>query len=97
MFPPELSILRNVNPLPKPSDRDSPPRTGLPFSFLPSIEQSLPFPHLTPSLEDQLYRTGGFEEQKGAPSVGFSVQCEKNRMVVSIDKETLQVGNKTTD
>ncbi|XP_057193345.1 transforming growth factor beta receptor type 3 [Triplophysa rosa] len=90
MFPPELSILRNVNPLPKSSDRDFPARTGLPFPFLPSMEQSLPFPPLTPSLEDQLYRTGGFEEQKGAPSVGFSVQCEKNRMVVCIDKETLQ-------
>ncbi|XDV35900.1 hypothetical protein PO909_005763 [Leuciscus waleckii] len=80
MFPPELSILRNINPLPKPSARDSPARTGFPFPFLPSMDQGLSFPPPMPSLE----------EHQGSPNVGFSVQCEKNKMVVSIDKETLQ-------
>ncbi|XP_051986171.1 transforming growth factor beta receptor type 3-like [Xyrauchen texanus] len=84
MFPPELSILRNANPLPKPSIWDSPVRTGLPFHFLPSLEKGLPLPPLSPSLEE------GPEEQQGATSIGFNVQCEKNKMVVSIDKETLK-------
>uniref|UniRef100_A0A672RYC4 Transforming growth factor beta receptor type 3-like n=1 Tax=Sinocyclocheilus grahami TaxID=75366 RepID=A0A672RYC4_SINGR len=90
MFPPELSILRNTNPLPKPSTRDSPARNRFPFPFLPSAEQGQSFPPLPPSLEERVYQAGGPEEQQGALNVGFSVQCEKNKMVVSIDKETLQ-------
>uniref|UniRef100_A0A8C2CYC9 Transforming growth factor, beta receptor III n=1 Tax=Cyprinus carpio TaxID=7962 RepID=A0A8C2CYC9_CYPCA len=90
MFPPELSILRNTNPLLKPSTRDSPARNRFPFPFLPSAEQGQSFPPLPPSLEERVYQVGGPEEQQGAQNVGFSVQCEKNKMVVSIDKETLQ-------
>uniref|UniRef100_A0A671SY30 Transforming growth factor beta receptor type 3-like n=1 Tax=Sinocyclocheilus anshuiensis TaxID=1608454 RepID=A0A671SY30_9TELE len=90
MFPPELSILRNTNPLPKPSARDSLARNRFPFPFLPSTDQGLSFPPLTPSLEERDHQAGGPEEQQGASNVGFSVQCEKNKMVVSIDKETLQ-------
>ncbi|KAL0190983.1 hypothetical protein M9458_013681, partial [Cirrhinus mrigala] len=90
MLPPELSILRNINPLPKPSARDSPARNRFPFPFLPSTDQGLSFPPLTSSLEEHIHQDGGPEEQQGAPNVGFNVQCEKNKMVVSIDKETLQ-------
>ncbi|XP_051569113.1 transforming growth factor beta receptor type 3-like isoform X2 [Myxocyprinus asiaticus] len=90
MFPPELSILRNADSLPKPSTQDSPVWTGLPFPFLPSLEKGLPFPPLLPSLEERVYPVGAPEEQQGAQSIGFNVQCEKNKMVVSIDKETLQ-------
>ncbi|RXN14020.1 transforming growth factor beta receptor type 3-like protein [Labeo rohita] len=90
MFPPELSILRKINPLPKPSARDSPARNRFPFPFLPSTDQGLSFPPLTSSLEEHINQDGAPEEQQGAPNVGFSVQCEKNKMVVSIDKETLQ-------
>ncbi|XP_067229158.1 transforming growth factor beta receptor type 3 isoform X1 [Chanodichthys erythropterus] len=90
IFPPELSILRNTNPLPKPSARDSPAPNGFPFPFLPSMEQGLSFPPLMPSLEERVNPAGGPEEQQGSQNVGFSVQCEKNKMVVSIDKETLQ-------
>ncbi|XP_059416456.1 transforming growth factor beta receptor type 3-like isoform X1 [Carassius carassius] len=90
MLPPELSILRNINPLPKPSTRDSPARNRFPFPFLPSAEKGHSFLPVPPSLEERVYQAGGPEEQQGAPNVGFSVQCEKNKMVVSIDKETLQ-------
>uniref|UniRef100_A0A671KC33 Transforming growth factor beta receptor type 3-like n=1 Tax=Sinocyclocheilus anshuiensis TaxID=1608454 RepID=A0A671KC33_9TELE len=53
-------------------------------------KQGQSFPPLPPSLEERVYQAGGPEEQQGALNVGFSVQCEKNKMVVSIDKETLQ-------
>uniref|UniRef100_A0A8C2JCW3 Transforming growth factor, beta receptor III n=1 Tax=Cyprinus carpio TaxID=7962 RepID=A0A8C2JCW3_CYPCA len=90
MFPPELSILFNTNPLPKPSARDPSARNRFPFPFLPSAGQGLSFPPLTPSMEERDHQAGGPEEQQGASNVGFSVQCEKNKMVVSINKETLQ-------
>ncbi len=96
MFPPELSILRNANPLPKPSARDSPTQNRFPFPFLPSKDKELSFPPLTPSLEERDHQAGGPKEQQRASNVGFSVQCEKNKMVVSIDKETLQVTGKIT-
>ncbi|XP_042610976.1 transforming growth factor beta receptor type 3-like [Cyprinus carpio] len=90
MFPPELSILFNTNPLPKPSARDPSARNRFPFPFLPSAGQGLSFPPLTPSMEEHDHQAGGPEEQQGASNVGFNVQCEKNKMVVSINKETLQ-------
>ncbi|TRY88907.1 hypothetical protein DNTS_005409, partial [Danionella cerebrum] len=87
IFPPDLSILRNSSPLPKPSARDSP---GLPFPFLPVMDQDQSFLPLLPSHEEHFHSAGGLEEHQASPNVGFSVQCEHNRMVVSIDKETLQ-------
>ncbi|XP_059427186.1 transforming growth factor beta receptor type 3-like [Carassius carassius] len=90
MFPPELSILLNTSPLSKPSARDSLAQNRFPFPFLPSMDQGLSFPPLTRGLEEHSHQAGGPEEQQGASNVGFSVQCEKNKMVVSIDKETLQ-------
>ncbi|XP_036426333.1 transforming growth factor beta receptor type 3 isoform X2 [Colossoma macropomum] len=86
MFPPELSILQNGNPLPLPSVRDAPARPSLPFPFPPPPDHGLPFPLLPPSLEEPQ----GPEEQRGALTAGLSVRCEENRMVVSIDKESLQ-------
>lgn len=88
MLPP-FSILRNINPFPKPSARDAPPRNGFPFPFLP-MDQDQSFPPLMPSHEESVYLAGGPEEHQGSADVGFNVQCEKNKMVVSIDKETLQ-------
>lgn len=86
MFPPELSILRNTDP-----HEDSLP--GLPFLFPEVVEQnqSVPFP---PTLGEKPWSHRGPEEQRGTLSGLPSVQCEENRMVVSIDKESLQV---TTD
>ncbi|CAB1332108.1 unnamed protein product [Coregonus sp. 'balchen'] len=59
-------------------------------------EQGLPYLSLPPSLEDHPWlglggeEGGEPEEQQGTLSVGLSVQCEENRMVVSIDRESLQ-------
>lgn len=83
MFPPELSILRNTDP----RERSRP---DLPFLFSPVADQnpSFPFP---PTLEEQEWARQGPEEHRGVPSGILSVQCEESRMVVSIDKESLQV------
>ncbi|KAG7326356.1 hypothetical protein KOW79_009757 [Hemibagrus wyckioides] len=82
MFPPELSILRNTDP------RDH-TRPDLPF-LLPSVmDQNPPFP-FPPTLDEPTWSHRGPEEQRGALSGIFSVQCEESRMVVSIDKESLQ-------
>ncbi|MCJ8729636.1 hypothetical protein PDJAM_G00108750 [Pangasius djambal] len=82
MFPPELSILRNTDPR-----EDT--RPDLPFLFPPVMDQnpSFPFP---PTLEEHAWSRRGPEEQRGALSGILSVQCEESRMVVSIDKESLQ-------
>lgn len=86
MFPPELSILRDTNPFPGPGA--SHPRPGLPFPFLPR-EQGLPY-LLPPSLDERPWLGGEPEEQQGVLSVGVAVHCEESRMVVSVDKESLQ-------
>uniref|UniRef100_W5LBJ3 Transforming growth factor, beta receptor III n=1 Tax=Astyanax mexicanus TaxID=7994 RepID=W5LBJ3_ASTMX len=86
LFPPELSILQTINPLPRPSARDAPARSSLPFHFPPPPEHSLPFLYLPPSVEDPR----GPEEHRGALSVGMNVRCEESRMVISIEKESLQ-------
>lgn len=94
MFPPELSILRNTNPLTGPGV--SAPRLGVPFPFAPPMDQGLPYLSLPPHLEDRPWLGGGAEpeEGQGVLSVGLSVQCEEKRMVVSIDKESLQVSGR---
>lgn len=87
MFPPELSILRNTDP----HDHTRP---DLPF-LLPSVmDQNPPFP-FPPTLDEPKWSHRGPEEQRGALSGIFSVQCEESRMVVSIDKESLQVSTCT--
>ncbi|KAF3691305.1 Transforming growth factor beta receptor type 3 [Channa argus] len=76
ILPPELSILRNSSPLPGAGTASRP--SGLPFLF---PEGPGPFN------EDYIGETGDPDE---VPSVRHSVQCEDTRMVVSIDKESLQ-------
>ncbi|XP_070765106.1 transforming growth factor beta receptor type 3 [Enoplosus armatus] len=89
MLPPELSILRDSSPHPGP--RAAPRRSGLPFPFPPPpVSDGLPYLHLPSSLDDRPWENGEPEEQQGVLSVGLSVQCEDTRMVVSIDKESLQ-------
>ncbi|TVK90590.1 Transforming growth factor beta receptor type 3 [Bagarius yarrelli] len=82
MFPPELSILRNT-------DAQDHTRPDLPFLFNPVMDQnpSFPFP---PTLDEQTWSRQGPEEQRGALRGVVSVQCEESRMLVSIDKESLQ-------
>nr|XP_046247010.1 transforming growth factor beta receptor type 3 [Scatophagus argus] len=81
MFPPELPILRD--PSPRPGAGAGSRRSSLPFPFPPSGP-------LPPSFDARPWEKGEPEELPGNLSVGLSVQCEDTRMVVSIDKESLQ-------
>ncbi|KAK6313921.1 hypothetical protein J4Q44_G00153800 [Coregonus suidteri] len=99
MFPPELFILRDTNPLLSGGQGGAAPHSGgLPFTFPlpPLMEQGLPYLSLPPSLDDRPWlglggELGGEpEEQQGTLSAGLSVQCEESRIVVSIDRESLQ-------
>ncbi|XP_068599504.1 transforming growth factor beta receptor type 3 [Brachionichthys hirsutus] len=78
MFPPELSILRDSGSHPRAG-----PASRLPFSFPPP----LPLPS---SLDDRPWGNGEPEEPQGVLSAGLNVRCEDTRMVISIDKESLQ-------
>ncbi|KAM9357953.1 transforming growth factor beta receptor type 3 [Symphorus nematophorus] len=81
MFPPELPILWDSSPHPGPGAASR--RSGLPFQFPPPVA-------LPPSLDERAWELGEPEEHQGVLTVGLSVQCEDTRMVVSIDKESLQ-------
>jgi len=88
ILPPELFILRDPGPHARAGAAAR--RSALPFPFPPPA--GLPFLSLPFSpLDDRPWEHGEPEEHQGALSVGLSVQCEDTRMVVSIDKETLQV------
>lgn len=82
IFPPELTILRDPGPHSRPGTASR--HSGLPFPFPPSL--SLPS-----SLDDRPWESTEPEEHQGTLSVGLTVQCEDSRMVVSIDKESLNV------
>uniref|UniRef100_A0A8C7GVH1 Transforming growth factor, beta receptor III n=1 Tax=Oncorhynchus kisutch TaxID=8019 RepID=A0A8C7GVH1_ONCKI len=91
MFLPDLSIPWDTNPLLSGGPGGAASRSGgLPFPFPPPKEHGLPYL----SLEDPSWlggeQGGEPEEQQGTLSVGLSVQCEENRMVVSIDRESLE-------
>ncbi|KAF1385965.1 hypothetical protein PFLUV_G00113240 [Perca fluviatilis] len=81
MLPPELSILH-------PRAGAASRRSGLPFPFPPPVSDTLPY--LPSSLDNRPWENVEPEEHQGVLSVGLSVQCEDKRMVVSIDKESLQ-------
>lgn len=88
-FPPELSILRDSSPHPEPGIAA---RRYLPFPFPPPpVSLDLPYLRLPTSLEDRFWDSDGPEEAQGVLNVGLSVQCKDSRMVVSIDKESLNV------
>ncbi|XP_023272263.1 transforming growth factor beta receptor type 3 [Seriola lalandi dorsalis] len=87
MFPPEFSILRD-NPHRRAGTASR--RSGLPFPFHPPMSDGLPYLTLHSSIDDRPWENGEPEEQQGVLSVGLSVQCEETKMVVSIDKESLQ-------
>lgn len=92
-LPPELSILRDSNPHPRPGTALR--RSGMPLPFPPSPSDDLPF--LPSPIDDWHWDNGEPEEQLGVLSVGLSVQCEDRRMVVSIDKESLEVSGDILD
>ncbi|KAM4629181.1 transforming growth factor beta receptor type 3 isoform 2-T2 [Polymixia lowei] len=89
MFPPEFSKLRDADPIPGPGAAP-PARSALPFPFPPHVAQDLPYLRLPSSLDERPWEGREPEEQQGVLSVGVTVQCEDTRMVVSIDKESLQ-------
>lgn len=88
-MPPELSILRDSSPHPGAGTASR--HSGLPFHFPPPVSDGLPYPRLPSSFDDLTWENEEPEEHPGILSAGLSVQCEDTRMVVSIDKESLQV------
>lgn len=82
MFPPELSILRHN--VPRPGEGAVPGRSSLPFPFPPPVD-SLPSPNNRP------WEHTDPEDNQDALNIRHSVQCEDNKMVVSIEKEILKV------
>lgn len=93
MLPPELSILRDSSP--HPGARAASRRSGIPFPFAPPVSDRLPYLHLPSSHDGRPWENGESEEQQGVLTVGLSVQCEDTRMVVSIDRESLQANGFT--
>ncbi|XP_040040090.2 transforming growth factor beta receptor type 3 isoform X2 [Gasterosteus aculeatus] len=87
MLPPELSILRDSSPHPRPGAAAR--RSSLPFPLHLPASDGRPFS--LPSFSDHPPWAGGEpDKHQGVLSVGLSVQCEDTRMVVSINKESLQ-------
>ncbi|XP_060934394.1 transforming growth factor beta receptor type 3 [Limanda limanda] len=76
MLPPDLPFLRDSSPYPGAGVASR--HSGLPYLQLPSI------------LDDRPWENSEPEEHQGVLSVGHSVQCEDTRMVISIEKESLQ-------
>ncbi|KAJ3599354.1 hypothetical protein NHX12_033317, partial [Muraenolepis orangiensis] len=77
MFPPKLAIFRDMGAA---GER----RSILPFPAAGG-GPGLPFLPFHPSWEDSEP-----QEQQGALSAGLEVRCEETRMVVSVDRESLQ-------
>nr|XP_020465683.1 transforming growth factor beta receptor type 3 [Monopterus albus] len=89
--PQERSILPDSGP--DPGVGTASRHTGLPFPF-PAYER-LHYLQGSSSHNNLARGSTESEEQQGALSVGYSVQCEDTRMVVSIDKESLQANGFT--
>lgn len=86
-LPPELSILRDSGSLPQAGTASR--RSGLPFPFPPLLSD------LPSDFGDHAWGNGGPEEQQGVLSVGLTVQCQEKRMVVSIERDSLQANGIT--
>ncbi|XP_037830025.1 transforming growth factor beta receptor type 3 isoform X2 [Kryptolebias marmoratus] len=82
---PDLSILHNSSP--QPGDRLASRRSDPPFQFSPPLLEH--FPSL-PFGPDQSWGDEELENQRIILSVAFSLQCLDQKMVVSIDKKSLQ-------
>uniref|UniRef100_A0A096M0V4 Transforming growth factor, beta receptor III n=1 Tax=Poecilia formosa TaxID=48698 RepID=A0A096M0V4_POEFO len=81
-LPPELFNLRHVSPLPEkgPAAPPAAPHSSLPF----------PFPYLPISLPNLNYDNEEPVEDRNVLDVELIVQCEEKRMVVSIDRKSLE-------
>ncbi|XP_034566107.1 transforming growth factor beta receptor type 3 [Notolabrus celidotus] len=96
MLPPELSILRHSSPHAGGEEGGVAfRRSGLPFPFPPPGSDSLPYLQLPGSSDEHPWKNGEPEEHQGVLNVGLIVQCEETKMVVSIDKESLQANGLT--
>lgn len=92
-LPPELSVLRDSSPYPGAGTASR--RSSLPFPFSPPLSDGLPYLPLPPALDDRPWENGEPEEPQDVLSVGLSLQCKDTRMVVSIDKESLETNGFT--
>ncbi|KAM8874231.1 transforming growth factor beta receptor type 3 isoform 1-T2 [Spinachia spinachia] len=93
-LPPELSILHDSSSHPRPGEAAR--RSSLPFPFqMPGSSADLPFFSLPSFSDHPPWDNVEPEEHQGVLSVGLSVQCEDTRMVVSINKESLQASGFT--
>ncbi|XP_069560084.1 transforming growth factor beta receptor type 3 [Brachyistius frenatus] len=88
MLPPELSILRDSSL--HPGGGTASRRSSLPFPFPPHLSDGLPHLPLPSALDDRPWENREPEEHQGVLTVGLNVQCEDKRMVVSIDKDSLE-------
>ncbi|CAJ1059748.1 transforming growth factor beta receptor type 3 [Xyrichtys novacula] len=96
MLPPELSILRDSSPHAGLGEGEVASRhSSLPFPFPPPGSDGLPYLQLPDSLDNRPWENVEPEEHQGVLNVGLTVQCEDTKMVVSIDKESLQANGFT--
>eukprot|EP00066_Takifugu_rubripes_P007984 XP_003973872.2 PREDICTED: transforming growth factor beta receptor type 3 [Takifugu rubripes] len=86
MFPPDLSILRHSDP--RPGEGAVSGRSSLPFPFPPPVD----FP---PHSHNRPWENIDAEDHQDALNIGHSVQCEDTKMVVSIEKESLEANGFT--
>ncbi|RXM27832.1 Transforming growth factor beta receptor type 3 [Acipenser ruthenus] len=99
MIPTELEMLRDPNPQPGLRSQDG---FGFPFPFgrerYNREDEMMRPPHASLPFGDDIRKMLEPEEVQGSLNVGLSVQCEDHRMVVAVDKESLQAnGYRGTD
>ncbi|XP_033884677.3 transforming growth factor beta receptor type 3-like [Acipenser ruthenus] len=99
MIPTELEMLRDHNPQPGLRSQDG---FGFPFPFgrerYDRVDEMMRPPHASLPFGDDIRKMLEPEKVQGSLNVGLSVQCEDHRMVVAVDKESLQAnGYRGTD
>ncbi|XP_037530287.1 transforming growth factor beta receptor type 3 [Nematolebias whitei] len=82
---PDLSILHHSSP--QPGDGPASRRSSLPFPFSPPLPADF---HPLPSGSDRPWEDDDLDDQRAVLNVGLSVQCLDQKMVVSVNKKSLQ-------
>jgi len=88
MFPPELAIFHDMGDAAGDVNR----RSILPF---PPAGAGLGLPFLPPPFHSA-WEDSEPQEHQGVLIAGLEVRCEETKMVVTVDKESLQVGPSRT-
>ncbi|MGH0162216.1 UNVERIFIED_CONTAM: hypothetical protein FKN15_053921 [Acipenser sinensis] len=92
MIPTELEMLRDPNLQPGLRSQDG---FDFPFPFgrerYNREDEMMRPPHASLPFGDDIRKMLEPEEVQGSLNVGLSVQCEDHRMVVAVDKESLQI------